>query len=165
MARTPPVNMSLMASTSEVSRVTSRPTGVRVEEPHVHALHVAEDVAAQIEHHLLPGPLHQVGLDEFEEIGRDQQRQVDPGQLRNALPGIGGEMPRQPCARAEAVQHARCAAPLSAPPGKYRSMPSITRNGPATSLIDFSVTASEEMAPAPSRAAHNAPSRRISRES
>ena len=49
--------------------------GVRVEEADVHALHVAEDVAAQIEHDLLAGPLHQVGLNEFEEVSRELQRQ------------------------------------------------------------------------------------------
>jgi hypothetical protein len=39
----------------------------------VHALHVAEDVAAQVEHDLLAGPLHQVGLDELKEIGLSAQ--------------------------------------------------------------------------------------------
>ncbi len=45
--------------------------GMHIEESHVHALHVAEDVAAQIEHDFLAGPLHQVDLDELEEISRD----------------------------------------------------------------------------------------------
>ncbi len=45
--------------------------GMGVKEADVHALHVAEDVAAQIEHDLLAGPLHQVGLNEFE---RDRRR-------------------------------------------------------------------------------------------
>ncbi len=38
---------------------------VLVEEPDVDVLQVAENLLAQIEHHFLPGPLHQVGLDEF----------------------------------------------------------------------------------------------------
>ena len=42
--------------------------GVSVEEADVHALHVAEDVAAQVEHDLLPRPLHQVSLNELKEI-------------------------------------------------------------------------------------------------
>jgi hypothetical protein len=51
----------------------------------VHALHVPEDVAAQIEHDLLADPLHQVDLNELEEISRDQHGQVDGGQARDAL--------------------------------------------------------------------------------
>ena len=54
--------------------------GVDVEEAHVHALHVAEDVAAQVEHDLLAGPLHQVGLDELQGISSDQKGEVDLGQ-------------------------------------------------------------------------------------
>ena len=42
--------------------------GVSVKEADVHALHVAEDVAAQVEHELLPGPLHEVDLDKLEEV-------------------------------------------------------------------------------------------------
>ena len=59
--------------------------GVRVEEADVHALHVAEDVAAQIEHDLLAGPLHQVGLNEFEEVGGKSARpRINGGQLGDA---------------------------------------------------------------------------------
>ncbi len=43
--------------------------GVVVKEADVHALHVAEDVAAQVEHDFLADPLHHVGLNEFKEIG------------------------------------------------------------------------------------------------
>ncbi len=39
---------------------------ILVEEADVHVLQVAEDLAAQIEHHLLSGPLHEVGLHEFQ---------------------------------------------------------------------------------------------------
>ena len=61
--------------------------GVGVEEADVHALHVAEDVAAQVEHDLLSGPLHQVGLDEFEEIGGDGATEVDGGKPGDAVHG------------------------------------------------------------------------------
>ena len=66
MASTPEVNISLSASTSEVTRVTSRRRGCGRRRP-VHALQVAEDLAAQIEHDLLAGPLHQVGLEELQD--------------------------------------------------------------------------------------------------
>ncbi len=42
--------------------------GVAVEEGDVHALQVAEDLAAQIEHDLLAGPLHEVGLEGLEDV-------------------------------------------------------------------------------------------------
>ena len=59
--------------------------GVNIEESDVHALHVAENVAAQIEHDLLADPLHQVNLDELEEVGRDQECEVNCGKPRDAL--------------------------------------------------------------------------------
>ena len=40
---------------------------VLVEEGDVQALQMAEDLAAEIEHHFLPGPLHEVGLQELEQ--------------------------------------------------------------------------------------------------
>ena len=48
-------------------------------------LQVAENLAAQIEHHLLPGPLHQVGLHELERKRKDQQPDVQSANLRNAV--------------------------------------------------------------------------------
>src|SRR5208283_3170546 len=42
---------------------------ILVEEGDVHVLQVAKDLAAQVEHDLLAGPLHQVGLDELEGEG------------------------------------------------------------------------------------------------
>jgi hypothetical protein len=33
----------------------------------VHPLQMPEDLAAQIKHHLLPGPLHVIGLEKFKE--------------------------------------------------------------------------------------------------
>ncbi len=65
--------------------------GVGVEEADVHALHVAEDLAAQVEHQLLAGPLHQVGLNELKEVGQQQRGQVERGQAGNALHGIVGK--------------------------------------------------------------------------
>ena len=61
--------------------------GMNVKEADMHALHVAEDVAAQIEHDLLAGPLHQVNLDELEEIRRNQHDEVNRGEARDALHG------------------------------------------------------------------------------
>ncbi len=39
---------------------------ILVEEGNMQALQVAEDLAAQIEHHFLAGPLHEVGLQELQ---------------------------------------------------------------------------------------------------
>ena len=64
--------------------------GMGVKEADVHALHVAEDVAAQVEHDLLAGPLHQVGLNELEEIRGDERTEIDPGQLGDAVKGSAG---------------------------------------------------------------------------
>ena len=52
---------------------------------------MAEDLAAQVEHQLLAGPLHQVGLNEFKKIGQQQRGQVKRGQPRDALHRIIGE--------------------------------------------------------------------------
>ena len=65
--------------------------GMRVKEADVHALHVAEDVAAQIEHDLLADPLHQVGLNEFKEIGGEECDEIDCGQRGDACKWIGWE--------------------------------------------------------------------------
>ena len=59
--------------------------GIAVEEADVHALHVAEDLAAQVEHDFLAGPLHQVGLDELQAEGHDQRCEIDAGNLRDAM--------------------------------------------------------------------------------
>src|SRR5258707_4335 len=67
--------------------------GMIVKEPDMHALHMAENIAAQIEHDFLASPLHQVGLDEFKKIGGDQRNEVNQGQARDAMDGIGREMP------------------------------------------------------------------------
>src|SRR5579863_8812575 len=61
------------------------PDRIRVEEADVQSLHVAEDLAAQVEHDLLAGPLHQVSLNELEQIGRDLQTEIDQGELRDTV--------------------------------------------------------------------------------
>ena len=47
-------------------------------------LQMAEDLAAQIEHYLLPAPLHDVGLRELQQKAEQQQSDVHSGDLRNA---------------------------------------------------------------------------------
>ena len=64
---------------------------VLVEEGDVQALQVAEDLAAQIEHHLLSGPLHDVGLGELEQEAEQQNADVDAGNLRDAGQRPGAE--------------------------------------------------------------------------
>src|SRR5581483_2100111 len=76
---------------------------VGVEKAYVQALHLAEYLTSQIEHDLLPGPLHQVGLDEFEEIRADLEAKINRCQLRDAARGVVAEVMREPCGRAESV--------------------------------------------------------------
>ena len=70
--------------------------GVAVEEGGGHALQMAEDLAAQIEHDLLPGPLHHVGLQEFEDVGDEQRAEVEEADLRDAGHGMRAEMAGEP---------------------------------------------------------------------
>ena len=63
---TPEVNRSLITSTSVVTRVISRPTGIAIVEAEVEALQVAVDLHAHVEHDPLPGRLQQPGLGELE---------------------------------------------------------------------------------------------------
>ncbi len=58
--------------------------GVAVEEGGRHALQMAEDLAAQVEHDLLAGPLHQVGLEELQHEGNEQRAEVEETDLRDA---------------------------------------------------------------------------------
>ena len=64
---------------------------VLVEESNVQALQVAEDLAAQVEHHFLSGPLHVIGLQELEQEAEDQQSDVNGRDLRNAGDGARAE--------------------------------------------------------------------------
>ena len=64
---------------------------VLVEEADVHALQMAEDLAAQVEHDLLAGPLHQVGLGEFQSEAEQQQSKIDATPIW-AMPISGREL-------------------------------------------------------------------------
>ena len=58
--------------------------GVAVVEGGRHALQVAEDLAAHVEHDLLAGPLHEVGLQQFEQEGEEQRAEIESGDQRDA---------------------------------------------------------------------------------
>ena len=60
---------------------------IPVVKSHVHALQMAEDLAAQVEHHFLPGPLHEVSLQKFEHEGKTQQAKVNDGNLCDPMQG------------------------------------------------------------------------------
>ena len=52
---------------------------------------VAENLAAQVEHDFLPGPLHEIGLQEFEtRKSEDEQSEIDAGDLRDAMQTAAG---------------------------------------------------------------------------
>ena len=57
---------------------------------------MAEDLAAQVEHDLLAGPLHEVGLEEFEGVGERERAEVDGGELGDAGHGAAAEMAGEP---------------------------------------------------------------------
>ena len=57
---------------------------------------MAEDLAAQIEHYFLAGPLHHVGLQELENIGEQQRAEVEETDLGDAGDGSTAEMMGQP---------------------------------------------------------------------
>ena len=64
---------------------------ILVEERDVQALQMAKDLAAQIEHHLLPAPLHDVGLGELEQETEQQQANVHARDLGDAGERIAAE--------------------------------------------------------------------------
>src|SRR6516165_7328257 len=68
---------------------------MRIEEADVHALHVPEDVPAQVEHDLLARPLHQVRLHKLKQISRDLENQVDQCEPRDAMHWIGRQMAQE----------------------------------------------------------------------
>ncbi len=70
--------------------------GIAIEKGDVHALEVAEDFGAEIEHDLLAGPLHEVGLDEFEQKAEDEGTEVEAGEFRDAGHGDGAEVAGEP---------------------------------------------------------------------
>ena len=67
------------------------PHGVFVIEADVHVLQVAEDLAAQVKHDVLTGPLHEVGLGIFEAEADYQRAYIDQGNLADASQGIVAE--------------------------------------------------------------------------
>ncbi len=67
------------------------PYGIAIEKADMHALDVAEDLAAHVEHDFLPGPLHQVGLHKLEQVAKHQGGDIDAGNLRDPDPGIGAQ--------------------------------------------------------------------------
>ncbi len=69
---------------------------VVIEERGLHALQVAEDLAAQVEHDLLACPLHHVGLGELEDVGEQERAEVEEADLGDAGHGPGAEVPREP---------------------------------------------------------------------
>ena len=57
---------------------------ILVEKRNMQALQMAENLAAQIEHYFLAGPLHVVGLQILEQEAEDEQANIDPCDLRDA---------------------------------------------------------------------------------
>ena len=78
--------------------------GIAVEKAYVHALNMAENLAAHVEHDLLSGPLHQVGLHELQQVAEHQRAQVDAGDLCDPHHGIGA----QPAGPRRRVQGGPC---------------------------------------------------------
>ena len=70
--------------------------GILVEEGDVHVLQVAENLAAEVEHHLLPGPLHQVSLQEFKHKSEKQQADVEATDLGDAGQGRAAQAVADP---------------------------------------------------------------------
>ncbi len=70
--------------------------GVAVEEGGLHALDVGKDFAAHVEHDFLAGPLHEVGLEELEQVGEGQGGEVEKGALRDAAGGGSAELAGEP---------------------------------------------------------------------
>ena len=60
--------------------------GVVVEEGDIQLLEVSHQLPAQVEHGVLAGPLHRVGLDEAGDQRREKHHQEQQGDLRDAAP-------------------------------------------------------------------------------
>jgi len=70
----------------------------------MHALEVAEDLGAEIEHDLLAGPLHEVGLDELQAEAEGEGGEVDEGKLSDAVSGVRTETAAKPAGVWDAVE-------------------------------------------------------------
>ena len=81
------------------------PHRMGIEEGHVKLLHVAEDVAAKIEHDLLPDPLHEIRLNEFEQVLQTEDGDIDFGQLGDSVPWVGRQPPPDPGGRSAGLVH------------------------------------------------------------
>ena len=66
---------------------------ILVVKANVHLLEVTENLAAQIEHYFLSGPLHEIGLQEFEAETKHQQADVDRRNLRDPNQRSAAEPP------------------------------------------------------------------------
>jgi hypothetical protein len=72
--------------------------GVAIEEGDVQALDVAENLRAQVEHDLLAGPLHEVGLDELQAPTSGECAEVEQRELGDAVHGRRGKFMGEPAA-------------------------------------------------------------------
>ncbi len=62
---------------------------ILVVEADVHALQVPENLAAQVEHHHLSRPLHEINLQIIEQKAEDEQAHTDGSDLSNADQRLG----------------------------------------------------------------------------
>ena len=62
----------------------------------MHLLQVAKNLFAQVEHNLLAGPLHQVGLYKFHDVAEQQRAKINGGNLSDASVGVGAEIAAEP---------------------------------------------------------------------
>ena len=70
--------------------------GIFIEKGDILRLDMAEDLAAHVEHDLLPGPLHQVGLQQFQQEGEGEREQIQTAKLSDAGRGVRGKKTNQP---------------------------------------------------------------------
>ncbi len=96
IASTPEVNISFSASTSLVTRVTSLPTGLRSKNAGDIRCRWRKISLPHVEHDLLPGPLHQVGLQKLKHKRQQQGAEVEQADLRDARRRIAAQMAGQP---------------------------------------------------------------------
>src|SRR5256885_2144763 len=72
---------------------TTMPETCSCRKANVDQLEVPETLAAQVEHFLLSGPLHEIGLQEFEAETKPQQADVDRRNLRDPNQRSASEPP------------------------------------------------------------------------
>ncbi len=69
---------------------------IAIEERHMHLLNMAKDLAAQIEHDLLAGPLHHVGLHELEHKDQPERGEIQKSEFGDAADRIVAELRAEP---------------------------------------------------------------------